>query len=336
MMKLWFKSGAWASKKAIQVAKQIQPDEVQRVAVIRHAAVGDLVLTRPFLIELRRFFPNAKITLSVCSNYTRGVPADLVDRVHVVYGNDQHGIKLKQQFKRAKELGAQDLMFDLAVTSRSTWLCLLTRAKLKVSFPYHNIQRYVFYDIAVSRSDMRFEAENMLEMLNILGHATQHPPVFDMQVEAAVRERPYLVYFPSASTEKKCWPHGNFAELVGEMAEKYPDHEHVVLAGIAEWESIDDIMETLSGRQNVTGLNLDDFDDTVSLVSGAVLLVANDTGIRNIAIACETPTVGIFFATEPFRYWPRYQGHEAAFVADGSVPGVEQVCHLACKVMNGE
>ncbi|MEE8380188.1 MAG: glycosyltransferase family 9 protein, partial [Gammaproteobacteria bacterium] len=163
-----------------------------------------------------------------------------------------------------------------------------------------------------------------------------YPPVFDMQVEASVRGNPYVVYFPSASIVKKCWPHSSFAKLIAEMAEKYPDHEHVVLAGIAEWESIDDIMEALDGRQNVTGLNLDDFDDTVSLVSGAALLVANDTGIRNIAIACETPTVGIFFATEPFRYWPRYPGHEAAFVADGSVPGVEQVCHLACKLMNGE
>ena len=335
-MKLWFKSGAWASKKAVQVAKQIQPDEVQRVAVIRHAAVGDLVLTRPFLIELRRFFPNAKITLSLCSNYTRGVPADLVDRVHVVYGSDQRGIKLTQQFKRAKELGDQDLLFDLAVTSRSTWLCLLTRAKLKIGFPYHNIQRYVFYDIAVSRSDMRFEAENVLEMLNILGHATQYPLAFDMQVEATEREKPYVVYFPSASVVTKCWPHSSFAALVAGMAEKYPDHEHVVLAGVVEWESIDDIMEALSGHQNVTGLHMNDFDDTISLVSGAALLVANDTGIRNLAIACETPTVGIFFATEPFRYWPRYPGHEAAFVADGTVPGVEQVRHLACKVMNGE
>jgi len=312
-MKLWFKTGAWASKKARRVAKQIQPDEVKSVAVIRHAAVGDMVLTRPFLIELRRFFPNAKITLSLCSNYTRGVPTDLVDRIHVVYGSDQKDVKLKQQIKRAKELGDQDLLFDLAVSNRSTWLCLFTRAKLKISFPYHNIQRYVFYDIAVSRSDMRFEAENVLEMLNILGHATQYPLVFDFQVEAAVREKPYVVYFPSSSVPIKCWPHSNYAELVGEMAEKYPDHEHVVLAGIAEWESIDDIMEALDGRQNVTGLNLDDYDDTVSLISGAAMLVANDTGIRNIAIACETPTVGIFFATEPFRYWPRYPGHEAAF-----------------------
>lgn len=334
IMKLWFKSGAWASKKARQVAQQIVADEVESIAVIRHAAVGDMVLVRPFLIELRRFFPNAKITLSLCSNYMRGAPTELVDRVHVVYGSDQREVSLKQQINRAKELGYHDLVFDLAATSRSFWLCKLTAAKLKLGFPYRVMQRYIYYDVTIPRSDMRFEAETMLEMLNLLGHATQYPPKFDMQVEATMRDRPYLIYFPSASTEEKCWPHASFAELVALMSEHYPEYEHIVLEGIAEWESIDGMMETLSGRENVTGLRLDDFDETVSLVKGAELLVGNDMGIRNIAIACETRTVGIFFATEPFRYWPRYGGHEAAFTANGDVPSVDQVFGLACKVMD--
>lgn len=333
-MKLWFKSGAWASGKARRIAAQLRPEEVKSVAVIRHAAVGDMVLTRPFLIELRRFFPNAKITLSLCSNYTRGAPADLADRLHVVYGSDQRQRTLKEQITRAKELGPHDLLFDLAATSRSLWLTLLTPARLKIGFPYRLMQRYLYYDVTIARSDMRFEAENMLEMLNILGHATHHPPQFGMQVGAPERSRPYLVYFPSASTREKCWPHASFAELVKRMAARYPDHEHIVLEGIAEWESIDGIMAAQGGSESVTGMRLDDFDATVALVKGARLLVGNDTGIRNIAIACETPTVGIFFATEPFRYWPRYHHHEAAFTPEGDVPSVEQVFALAVKVMD--
>lgn len=333
-MKLWFKSGGWASKKGRQVAEALAPEDVKTVAVIRHAAVGDMVLTRPFLIELRRFFPNAKITLSLCSNYMRGAPTDLVDRVHVIYGSDQRERTLKEQIACAKELGPHDLLFDLAATTRGFWLCLLTPAKLKIGFPYHMLQRNIYYDIAISRSDMRFEAENMLEMLNILGHATHYPPVFDMRVQATPRSRPYIVYFPSASMPLKCWPHAHFAGLVKQMAAHYPSHDHIVLEGIAEWESIDEIMAAQGGCDNVIGMRLDDFDATVSLVKGAALLVGNDTGIRNIAIACETPTVGIFFATDPFRYWPRYHHHEAAFTPDGKLPGVEQVFALACKVVD--
>jgi len=332
-MELWFKGGGWANKKAAGIARQMSPDKIRRVAVIRHAAVGDMVLTRPFLIELRRFFPNAEITLSLVSNYTRGAPLDLVDHVHVVYGNDRRDVALKEQIARAKELGEQDLLFDLAATSRSFWLCKLSKAKLKLGFPYHAIQRPLFYDITIPRSDLRFEAENMLELLNVLGHAHEYPPRFDMPVTPAQRGKPYVIYFPSASTTEKCWPHDCFAGLVSRMAEQYPEHEHVVLQGIAEWEKIDDIMAAQQGKANVTGLELDDFDATVALIKGASLLVGNCTGIRNIAIACETPTVGIFFVTPVFRYWPRYGGHEAAFKPDASVPDVEHVFALTCKVL---
>lgn len=329
-MKLWYKNGAWANKKAVSVVAGMAPDDVRRVAVIRHAAVGDMVLTRPFLVELRRFFPNAEITLSLVTNYTRGAPLDLVDHVHMAYGRDQRDVALSQQIRRGRELGRHDLLFDLAATARSFWLCRLTPARLKIGFPYHVLQRLAFYDVAVLRSDLRFEAETLLDMLSILGHVPEYPLRFDMEVTPLQRARPYVVYFPSASTRDKCWPHAHFSELIVRMADDYPQYEHVVLQGIAAWEQIDDIMQPLQGRENVTGLRLDDFDETVSLVKGADLLVGNDTGIRNIAIACETSTVGIFFSTEPFRYWPRYGGHEAAFCVDGSVPPVEQVytlCH---------
>ena len=333
-MKLWFKSGAWCRSKIAGVVKELKPEDILSVAVIRHAAVGDMVLTRAFLIEARRFFPNARITLSLSSNYTRGAPTDLVDRLHTIYGSDQRQVSLKDQIKRAKELGAHDIIFDLAATARSFWLCKLTPAKIKVGFPYKAVQRRLFYDVTILRSDLRFEAENMLDMLSIFGHRCQYPPVFDMQVKAANRDKPYVLYFPSASTPEKCWPHENFAELISSMADQYPEYEHVVLKGIAEWESIEEILAHQAGRNNVTGMSLDDYDATVSLVKGSSLMIGNDTGIRNVAIVCETPTVGIFFSTEPFRYWPRYGRHEAVFNYDGSVPAVADVYEAAQKILS--
>jgi ADP-heptose:LPS heptosyltransferase len=323
-MRLWFKKGAWASDRARRRVAAMSPADVGSVAVIRHAALGDMVLTRPFLIEARRFFPNAKITLSIRSHYTRGAPADLVDRVHVTHGSDQRKAPAREQIARIRELGYHDVLFDLAADARSTWLCLLNPAVLKIGFPYRAIYRRV-YDITVTRTDMRFEAENMLDMLSVLGHACEYPLTYGMPREASQRERSYMVYFPGASTPDKCWPHDRFAELIDGMAADYPGHEHVVLQGIGAWERIDDIVGPLAHRPNVTPLALDDFERTVTLVSGARLLVSNDTGIRNVAIACGTPTVGIFFLTEPFRYWPRDGRHEAAFVLDGSMPAAGQV-----------
>ncbi|VAX13085.1 hypothetical protein MNBD_GAMMA24-2428 [hydrothermal vent metagenome] len=324
-LKLWFERGAWAAQSAADKAAEIEPEKVNSIAVIRHAAFGDMVLTRAFLLELRKHFPSAKITLSIVSNYNFCVPEDLVDRVHIAHGSDRRDISLRKQIRQLRALGYHDLIFDLASTSRSAWLCLLNPAKLKLGFPYRHLQRVLLYDAAVLRSDLKFELETMLEMLNLIGLKTDWPPHFDLPGEAMKRERPYLVYFTSASTRGKCWSADRFSALIAELADEYAEHEHIVLEGVADWESIDDVMALLKNRKNITAMKAGSLEDSIALFKGALLLVSNDTGTRNLAIATETPTVGIFFSTVPYRYWPRYGCHDVVFNPDGSQPEVDAV-----------
>lgn len=332
-MKLWFERGAWASGRARQKLAAIQPETVKSIAVIRHAALGDMVLVRAFIRELRRNFPAASITLSIVSNYTYGTPKDMVDRVHVVYGSDQRHVPKREQIRRIKELGYHDLLFDLAATPRSFQICMLNKAGLKIGFPYYALQRRLFYDVAVLRTDLRFEAEIMLDMLNIIGIKTDYPPKFELPAATPGNQRPFIVYFTSASVENKCWPASHFSELVSRLAERYPEHEHIVLEGTADWESIDEVMKPLAGKQNTRGMKAVSLDGTIALLQGAALLISNDTGIRNLAIATETPTLGIFFVTVPFRYWPRYGKHDVVFEPDGSVPPVTKVMDAAVAIM---
>ena len=121
-MKLWFERGTWVSKKARPVIESLDPMSVRRIAVIRHVALGDMVLVRPFFAELRQFSLNAKIVLSLVSNYTYGAPEDLVDKVHIVHGNEQKGLSVRERIRQAKKLGEVDILFDLADTMRSRYL----------------------------------------------------------------------------------------------------------------------------------------------------------------------------------------------------------------------
>ena len=333
-MKVWFSKGVQASKKSKTLIRTLEPNKINSIAVIRHAALGDMVLTRCFLVELRRHFPKAKITLSLLSNYTRGAPKDLVDRLHIVPGRDQRNVPIREQFKRVKELGYNDLIFDLAATSRSFVLCLLTPAKLKLGFPYRRIHQYLLYDVATPRSDLDFEALDMLKMLNALGLRTAYPPLFAMPGEPAVRNRPYIVYFTSASRQDKCWPGPHFGQLIARMSDAYPQFEHLVLRGIEDWESIQAILTPLQHLENVQAVSANEVEETVSLMKGAKLLVSNDTGIRHIGIVCNTPTLGLFFSTEVFRYWPRFGNHEAIFNGDGSIPDVDTVFAAAKRILD--
>ena len=105
-MDFWFTKGVRLSRSARNKARELTRDNVKAIAVLRHAALGDMVLTRAFLIEARKAFPNAKITLSIVSNYTRGTPEDLVDRIHIIHGSDQKDVSILKRIKKIKELGS--------------------------------------------------------------------------------------------------------------------------------------------------------------------------------------------------------------------------------------
>jgi len=147
------------------------------------------------------------------------------------------------------------------------------------------------------------------------------------------RQRPYLVYFTSASITEKCWPANCFASLIEKLADQYTDYEHIVLEGVADWESIDDVMRPLKNKNNVTAMKAGSLEDSIALFKGATLLVSNDTGTRNLAIATQTPSVGIFFSTVPYRYWPRYDCHDVVFNPDGSLPEVGAVYRCVADLM---
>jgi ADP-heptose:LPS heptosyltransferase len=143
-MKLWFEKGAWASKKGIKNAGALSPESVRSIVIIRHAAIGDMMVLRPFLLQARAFFPNAKITLSIVSNYSYGTATDLVDRVHVV--DKKIGGKKTSFFSRLKQIreqGEHDLLFDMADTSSSGMVSIFTKAKLKIGFPYRQMKNYL-------------------------------------------------------------------------------------------------------------------------------------------------------------------------------------------------
>ncbi len=228
-MKLWVEKGTWCRKNAREKLAQIDPASIKRIAVIKHGAFGDLLLTRPLLITLRSAFPEARLTLSIISHYTRGAPDDLVDQVHCVPSSkDKAG--LRKSLAAYRELGAQDLLFDITASTRSFTLSGLTPARFKIGFQHRGIHKRI-YDVAIPRAAYRFEAETFLEQLCPLGIQFDWPPRFDMPVTPLSHERPYVVYFPTASTPDKSWPAERFSALIEQMVEKLPNHNHILLCG---------------------------------------------------------------------------------------------------------
>lgn len=336
MKHLWFEKGAYASKKARSYqANEFDPSKVKNIAVIRHAALGDQVITRPFLIEARKFFPNAKITLCATSNYQYAMPSDLVDDVHIMPGRQSdRKVTQLEKIRKAKELGEQDIIFDLAATNRSYWLLALTKAKLKIGFPYRSSVAKLLYDIAIFRSDFTPEVESMLHMLKVLGHNPTYPLDFGYPDNRNLRDsqKPYIVYFGGASQERKMYPFDKLTSLMNLAAEKLSGYQHIYLEGISESEKASKLGKLTSENINIQPSM--DIEDVISFIAKASVVVSTDTGIRNVAISTHTPTVGIFYATVPFRYTPTYEKHYISMTPNAVIPSPEAILDNICKATN--
>jgi len=174
----------------------------------------------------------------------------------------------------------------------------------------------------------------MLNMLHMFGVKTAYPHEYNMPGTPAKRERPYVIYFAGASTQKKCWPNERFTRLIELMAGDYPNHDHLLLEGIQDWEKAEPILGPLGSTDNTGAVQADTIEDTTNLIMGADMVVANDTGIRHVAIVSGTPTVGLFFG-DPYRYWPRYDIHDVALPEIDGPPEVDEVHATCLKVMTG-
>jgi len=336
-MKLWYRKAAWSSRKARQRLAGMDKDSIKSIAVIRHAALGDMIHTRPFLLELRRAFKNARITISVNASYSRGVPEDLVDRVHVIYRRKTRNQGIREQVKLIKSLGYHDLVFDLADTPRSRMLLALNPAKIKLGYTSYWLIEKLVMDVNIPRSDLVFEADMNLQLLNILGIKTGYPPEYGLDVEDKEVSQPYIVYFPSASVPQRYWNLESVSELISEMSKAYPDYSHYILKGIKEEEKTKSILDNIKDSKNVQPVEIDNLDETIQFIGNARLVVSNDTSIRHLAIATGTPSIGIYFGTAlestPFRYCPMWGNHDAVFEDDGSQPAATKVFESCIKLL---
>lgn len=337
-MKLNFRRGAaFASKYAKRYLDTKNPEDIETITVIRHAAIGDWVGTRPFLIELRRYFPNAKITLSVIRSYMYGMPEELVDDIHIVDKEDPvrkgKKTKLLYRIKKARELPPQDMIFDLTDSALSLTLVLFSKSKLKIGFPYRASRRF-FYDMATLRSDFALETESILHMLSILGGKPEKPLNYGYTERYPKRDEKRIVYFAGASIKPKCWEEEKFAQLIDQMSLNYLDHQHIILQGIKEDEQFLDISHACRDHENVMLQAPMPLEETMQYLANSSCIISNDTGIRNMALSVDTPTVGIFFYTAAYRYWPSDGRHECIFNSNYTSPSVEDVYEGTVKLMD--
>ncbi|GAK49759.1 glycosyl transferase family 9 [Candidatus Moduliflexus flocculans] len=294
----------------------MQPEQIQRILVIRFSSIGDIVLTTPTFRALRKRFPDARIDMVTKQQY-----AELVEThpaLHQVFRYDsRNGFNGLLQLGRELRQIRYDLCVDLHGNLRSRILRLLAQPSTQIGYSKQILARTLLVQAKINRYRRivpvperylaplaRFGVQNDGTGLELFPTEQNEAHVAKLFAAEGLRDGEPVVGFGAiAAHPLKQWPIENFIALGQRLVDQHQTRI-VLFGGPGDRENAERIAQQLSNRAIV-------LCGRVSLLAAAAALkrcaifIGNDTGTVHIAAAMQRPVVAIFGPTvEEFGFYP--------------------------------
>jgi ADP-heptose:LPS heptosyltransferase len=296
-----------------------------RVVILIAGLLGDTVMSTPLLIEARRIWPLARITLlGQAKNCSLLAACPHIDEYYETPSIPFSFRGRRGSLQLARWLRAQD--FDLAIIALGDqFAALLAKVGIpvRVGVRGHVLQSCLThsYEIGCPRSWGPWER---LNALRVLGYQVENvmPQLWVSEVaRAAARSRlsemglapgtPYAVLHPFGSTRAQWWP----LEYAGELAEALRrEHElwTVIIGGPETRGALG-----AAQRNTIDATGAFTISELMAVIENAGLIISTDSGPFHIAGALERPLVGLFRARRP-EHAGRYPLARVVFGQDAS------------------
>lgn len=310
-----------------------------RILVVELWNIGDVILTMPFLAQLRAIFPGAEINL-----LARPYAAEILAETGLV----DHFISADLTWKRERQrfspfvydwaelrrvVGALrgrrlDLAFQCRPHVREYVLLALSGARRRVGVRRRGWDRALTDPIAIGDSDLQ-KKDSWLHLLEPFGgrRAIELPRLQVSRDEQSWAEKfldqsgassgTVVAIHPGASIPEKRWALERFGEVVLELVRRTGTR----VLTFAEPGGYGDSLSRIEGVIPVkAGLR-----QMIALLERCSLLICNDSGPMHIAAALGVPTVAVFGTGIDRRFAPLGDQHESvtadppsSSIADGA------------------
>ncbi|HEX2979022.1 MAG TPA: glycosyltransferase family 9 protein [Anaerolineaceae bacterium] len=291
-----------------------------KIGILRALYLGDLLCAVPALRAVRAFFPNAQISWIGLpwSNEFATRFSMYIDR-HIDFPGYPGLPEVHPDIQRIPEFlkQIQQEKFDLVLQMHGSGMYVNSITAL-----FGARQSAGFYlpgmycpdpDAYIPYPDDQPEVIRHLQLIEYLGIPTVGSylefPIFPQDIEkiAAVQEEyhlangAYVCVHPGSRAKERRWPVDQFAEVgkyLGQM--NYP----IVITGTPTEKNLADELAAKIDGKTVNLCGSTDLGGLAAVLTGARLLVCNDTGVSHVADALGTPSVVIFSDSDPNRWAP--------------------------------
>ena len=288
----------------------------EHILVIKHGALGDIIIATAGFKAIRDQHPNAHITLLTTKAYAELLAqSPYFDEIWVdskPKWQDRQARKRLQDMLNSKPWNG---IYDLQTSKRSTLYQWLLKRPWP---PISNVSRFTSHGYTDKARHGKHALTNLQLQLAIAGITADQPDISWMQADISALVAPIgtsravpqgeqvnqfalLVPGGAAHRPEKRWPAEQYASLAQELASK---HIRPVLIGTnAEADALNSIAARVPAAINLCGKT--SIPQLASLARIATLAVGNDTGPIHVIAAANCPTTVLFsHASDPKRSAP--------------------------------
>ena len=320
------------------------------ILIVKLSAIGDVVMSLPFLEALRRRYPQGHITWLVeeaAADIVRDHP--LLDRVLV--SRRKYWIKniksgrLPSTWREVRvflnELRDReyDLVVDLQGLFKSGILSFLSGGRRRIGFDRTREFSYLFVNERLAPYDPDKHALlRYLDVARYLGAEIGEDVLWSFPVNQTAAEKavlllgepsgPVVVINPGAKWETKLWPTGYWRELTRLLVEA--GGVDLVFTGSRDEMAINaDIADGIAGIRDLTGRT--DLKVLAEVFRSSDLVICPDTGPMHLAAAAGAKVLAIFGPTAPWRTGPFGPGQTILRTGRECSPCFKKRCsHIDC------
>lgn len=319
--------------------KKELPLPPKTILVIRLWAIGESLLATPSIVQLRKTYPDARITV-LTTPATAEVLADywFVNRV----------VSLPLRFSSfASFVFFRWRSYDLVIDFEPFLYCsaLLAFALGKARVGFDTLSRGRLYTKAIQYNDNQHTVQTFADLAVAAGAPAWSPRLVPVRIRPKHRlvvkmwlrscgldqDSTIVAIAPSVSgkTQWRRWPEARFAEIADRISQSFPCH--IVLVGGRDDQSV---LEEVQRHMKHKALIASHFSlkEMAYLLECCRLVVSNDSGLMHVAAAMKTQTLGLFGPETPKRFGPYGSAHTSIYhqkerspvinVHRGEVPGM--------------
>jgi len=311
----------------------------KNILIYKIGNIGDIICAVPSFIAIRRFYPEAKITLLSSPGKFEAVGAKeffsncwYFDHLKIYYSEDTTSLKGKKKLINELKSENYDLFVQLPddLAGFKTLLRNIIFAKLigvKKAFGFKIRTIQLCKKTQVDYTTQKTEVESLLDLLKENGIMVQKTE-YDFNVSENQKKKiagllenkwgriknEYLVVVnPGGKREANRWPAENFGEIGKYLQEKY-NAKIIIIGGKEDIPRAETIQKFLDSDNSLVLVNQLELLEILELLKKASFIVSNDTGAVHMAAAVNLLVLGLYCIRNILGRWLPYgENHEIIY-----------------------